>query len=245
MGKCKVGLHKHISAIFDGVPISGNNHSHQSCGTATASYGSNTPCKLPTPVCPPTPAVKPKHISGQLQKQAPHMSLKSDDTEKMALQILGQQIIEKIKEKFFIPKPGVSTARQVTTAVLLLILLIVLIFMLFHATGPASPDKNNSNVSKSDAALAGSNINIGWQVPAVYPQTLRDPMQIVSGNNIYRQGGEIIVRGIVHSDDKPSAIIGTKVYFEGNKIGDTTVVKINMDSVELETNGKKWTQRVQ
>jgi hypothetical protein len=58
-------------------------------------------------------------------------------------------------------------------------------------------------------------------------------------------GGGLIVKGIVYSEDKPSAVIDSQIVHQGEKIGGVTVVKINKNNVEFEVDGKTWTQEVQ
>jgi type II secretory pathway component PulC len=57
--------------------------------------------------------------------------------------------------------------------------------------------------------------------------------------------GQITVKGIVYSEDNPSAIIGNEILHEGDKVSGATIVKINKNSVEFEMNGKKWSEKVQ
>ena len=52
------------------------------------------------------------------------------------------------------------------------------------------------------------------------------------------------VSGIVYSDDMASAVIGTKIVRQGEKIDDIKVVKINSEGVEFEKNGRRWTQKI-
>jgi hypothetical protein len=53
----------------------------------------------------------------------------------------------------------------------------------------------------------------------------------------------IAVNAILYSEDKPSALIGNTIAIEGDIIDDIKVVKINKDTVELEKDGQRWTQR--
>lgn len=55
----------------------------------------------------------------------------------------------------------------------------------------------------------------------------------------------MVVKAIVHSEDKPSAVINEEVVFEGDEVMGATITKINPDSVEFEMNDKKWTQEVE
>jgi Tfp pilus assembly protein PilO len=83
------------------------------------------------------------------------------------------------------------------------------------------------------------------QIPA-HPLTVpRNPMQFASAKTAEDETGELIVKGILYTEDSPSAIIGNKIVREGDEVSGTTIVKINEDSVEFETNGKKWVQKVQ
>ena len=57
--------------------------------------------------------------------------------------------------------------------------------------------------------------------------------------------GLISVRGIVYSEDNPSAVVSNEIVHEGDEIAGATVVKIHKDRVEFEMNGKTWTQKVE
>ena len=92
--------------------------------------------------------------------------------------------------------------------------------------------------------VATSVRKIDWQVPALYPTTLRDPMQFGSATTAGAVLSEIVVKGIVYSKDNPSAVIGTQIVHEGEKISGATIIKINEDNIEFEMNGEKWMQKV-
>lgn len=52
------------------------------------------------------------------------------------------------------------------------------------------------------------------------------------------------ITGILYSEDKSFAIIGTDVVSEGQTIDGIKIVKIHPDKVEFEKDGKKWTQEL-
>jgi hypothetical protein len=54
----------------------------------------------------------------------------------------------------------------------------------------------------------------------------------------------LTIKSIVYSEDNPSAVIGSRIVHEGEKVLGATVVKINKDSVEFEAGGKKWKQNI-
>ncbi|MGA1980772.1 MAG: hypothetical protein ABSG99_09485 [Sedimentisphaerales bacterium] len=56
---------------------------------------------------------------------------------------------------------------------------------------------------------------------------------------------EVALKGILYSEDKPSALIGDAIVTEGDIIDGVKVVKIHRDSVEFEKDGEKWTQRTE
>jgi len=53
-----------------------------------------------------------------------------------------------------------------------------------------------------------------------------------------------MVTGIVFSQDRPSAVIGSQVLYEGDTTQGVTVVRIYRDKVQFEKDGAKWTQAV-
>jgi len=83
------------------------------------------------------------------------------------------------------------------------------------------------------------------QIPA-HPSTVsRNPMQFVLAKTAEDETGKLIVKGILYTEDNPSAVIGNKIVREGDEVLGATIIKINENSVEFEINGKKWVQKVQ
>ena len=173
-----------------------------------------------------------------------------------AVTISSQSFLQQIKNKLFNPKSGVSTAKQKATVVMMPMLSIVLIFMLFRG-GVFGTGARNTEASAEDTATglvtAGANTKIDWEIPAPYPATLRDPMRLVpveipqteqTGQTETKKIIKLIVRSILYSDN-PSAVIGNQIVHEGEKIRGVSIIKISKDNVELEMNGKTWTQKVQ
>ena len=69
-------------------------------------------------------------------------------------------------------------------------------------------------------------------------------MQFGSATSRAGAGG-LIVKGIIYSEDNPSAVVGDQIVHQGDKVLGVVIIKINEDNVEFEVNGKKWTQKVQ
>jgi len=213
------------------------------------------------------PAQKPKVVPVQQSKAepvqkpkvVPAQKPKADIDKKVSkkrpiVKISSQSFWQQIKNRLFQPKPGVSTAKQKAMVVMMPLLLIVLIFMLFRG-GVFGTSAGHTEASTGDTAsevvTAGAKTKIDWEIPAQYPTTLRDPMQLVPvevpQNDQTKTGKtiEIIVKSILYSEDNPSAVISGRILHEGEKIRNVSIIKISKDSVEFEMNGKRWNQKVQ
>ena len=124
------------------------------------------------------------------------------------------------------------------------VLFIVLIFMFIRAFSTPSQKITGPGTFGPAKAAASSDSKADWQVPELYPTTLRDPMRFGSVTTPTETGG-LIVKGIVYSEDNPCAVIGDQIVHEGDKVLDVVIIKINEKSIEFEANGKRWTQKVQ
>lgn len=251
MGKHKAGLHKEVSAIFDGVPIPKNNNANGTQQPPHAPMPSHIghsaiKARVPDRQIPTIPKFQqPVHPPA---KNAPDKHLSANTTIKTARQIPWRQTWEQIKNKLFAPKPGVDATKQKAMAILVPVLAIIMIFILTQVLGtqpPVTIKQANAGPANTAAAFSNKNNEIDWQIPDPYPTTLRDPMQIGSVTTNQEGGGKLIVKGIVYSEDNPSAVIGEQIVRQGDKISGITIVKISKNSVEFEMNGKKWTQKVQ
>ena len=256
MSKYKAGLHKEVSAIFNGMSPPKNDGAQQSSAAPAPQrpdYSAPKPSapdlSAPKPPAPShmTPTKpKPKQMPVQSPpKTTPAKRPKADTTIKAAWQIPWQQTLQQIKSKLFAPKPGVNTSRQKKIVILVPALFIVLIFMFIRAfSTPSQKITGLGTFGPTKAAAASSDSKTDWQTPEPYPTALRDPMQFGSVTTQTGTGG-LIVKGIVYSEDNPCAVIGNQIVHEGDRVLDVAIVKINKDSVEFEANGKTWMQKVQ
>jgi hypothetical protein len=249
MEKFKAGLHKKISAIFDGVPMQQNDGDSQPAHTSVPAFIKEQDDEvrakpvISSPASPsvPKPWQSPQPANAPLPKRS-----KPVDIVKPSKQIPLQQIWQRISGKFFAAKPGVDVNRQKVMVILIPVLFIVLIIVLTKVLSgpvPKTAVAQSGSVAQAAAALPDK---VDWQIPKPYPATMRDPMQKGSGSLVPgAQGGELAVKGILYSQDKPSAVVGSQIVHEGEKVSGATVQKINKDSVEFEMDGKKWTQQIQ
>ena len=239
MSKRRAGLHKEVSSIFDGVPMPKGNGVQQPPDVPTAEhpeYGAPSHLTSTMP--------KPQEPTKLPPKAAAPKRPKADTAIKTARQIPWRKTWQQIKKKLFAVKPGVNAGRQKTMAILVPVLFIILIFVFIRVFGTPSRAKATPVGLGPTSAVVASN-KIDWQIPALYPATLRDPMRFGSVTTAETGTGRLIVKGIVYSEDKPAVVIGTEIVREGDKVLGVTIVKINKNSVEFEMNGKKWTQKVQ
>jgi hypothetical protein len=167
----------------------------------------------------------------------------------------GPNLWRQINNKLFAPKPGVSPSRQKAMVILVPILAIIMIFA-FRQVLSTSPHKtqaatDNETLPPLEAKPDGQ---VDWQIPEPLPATLRDPIRLVdhSAPNSTEPNGTaaepktkvINVRDIIYSKDKPSAFINGRIVYVGDKIGGTTIMQINKNSIEFEKDGKKWVKDV-
>lgn len=155
----------------------------------------------------------------------------------------------RIRDKLFTPKKGSRSARQKTMAMLVPALIIALFVVLGRVlmkspAGTAPPAVVEPMSGQPVAALT----NIDWELPEPYPTTLRDPMQAAFVATVGPQpetDRKLNVRGIVYSQDNPSAVVGAQIVHEGDEVSGAIVIKINRNSVDFEKDGKRWTQEVE
>lgn len=264
MAKSKAGLHKDVSAIFKGVPLPGDEGKGKGPGAAAPEGPKpETPLKLPAERPQRSSAYKPaapSHMTPTKPKPAlpvepppqpeppkvtkPETAKKPEKFKKPVEKVAGPRPWEKITSKLMTPKAGVSAGRQKAMVLLVPILFIMMIFVFTRVFSTSSHVVAQPAGSGPTGTVAGPK-GIDWQIPEPYPENLRDPMQIGSTGTTEVQTSDLVVKGIVFSEDKPSAVIGNEIVYEGEEIRGATVVKINSDSVVFKMNDKEWTQEVE
>ncbi len=166
-----------------------------------------------------------------------------------------KQSLQQIKAKLFAPKAGLSPTRQKAMVVLVPVLAIALIFVLTRVISSPSRSVAKDTQKESATTVKDSSGEVDWKVPPPYPATLRDPMQFgplmtaqtdpQTAQTAEPQAEKLIVKSILHSQTRPSAVIGDSIVHEGDKILGATVLKIHKDAVEFEKDGKRWPQQVE
>ncbi len=171
------------------------------------------------------------------------------------LEATSQGLWQQIKDKLFTPKPGVSPTKQKAVVIMVPVLAIIMIFAFRQVLSKAPRQTEGAGTDDPPVvANADSGHEIDWKIPEPIAVIMRDPIKLPDESNT--QNGEqnettgkvttgtIIVRDIVYSHDKPSAVIGSKIVYVGDKINDVTIIKIDRDSIEFEKDGDRWEQNV-
>ncbi|MGB7582764.1 MAG: hypothetical protein WBL85_10000 [Sedimentisphaerales bacterium] len=153
------------------------------------------------------------------------------------------KIIDKVKAKLLTLKHGAASGRQKMMLLLSPVLAIVLLLVVVNAV-KTSPGISVKPSNKAVAPVLGSKIN--WEIPQPIPANLRDPMVFGAVSTSGKGTAEgPAVKGIVYSEDNPSAIVGDRIVSAGDTVAGATIVKINPDSVDFAVGDKKWSQKVE
>jgi hypothetical protein len=189
------------------------------------------PPKPYEPPAPPTVPVSPVPVSEKQPVLRQHR-------EPPFLKIWGQ-----VKAKLLNPKQGASPARQKMMILVAPVLMVVFLLVVVQAIKKSPGTTANSSKKASSAGAFNGKIN--WELPAVIPDNLRNP--IVLGTTGQGKGitSGPVVKGIVYSEDKSCAVVGDRVVSAGDTVGGATIIKINPDSVEFTMGDKNWTQKVE
>jgi hypothetical protein len=256
MAKKRTGLQSEIAGIFSGVPVP------KKGGTRSQS---DSPAKKPVdPASKPSGSVIPKPVMPQPQAPVAPTSKKTVEplpaaprpkvVEIKAPEQIAKRIPKRIskrrKDKIFAPKSGVSSSRQKVGITLFILFSTALVIVLLrpYLPNPGKPAPSQSGGKEDNGNSTVANVEIDWPVPPVYSANLRDPMELGSRQKIIVESSkDIVVRGIVVSEDRKYAVIGTNYLQEGGIVPGTKIKvnKINPNNVEFEEDGKTWTQKVE
>jgi len=192
----------------------------------------------------------------------PKESLKQPESteahkERVFLESTSAGLLQQIKAKLFTSKSGVNSTKQKAMVIMIPILAIIMVFV-FTQVLSKTPRKTKG-AGTDDVPLvakADTGTQIDWKIPEPIKIVMKDPNELPDESNNQNQGqsktngevktatGTIIIRSIVFSEDKPSALIGSKIVYVGDVINNATIVKIDENSIEFEKNGYRWKQKV-
>jgi hypothetical protein len=247
VAKKKSGLHKKISAIFDGVPWHGHKAPKESPPRIEKADTQNTPSEPVKPFSPiqaPNPPSQPTPVQSAptAPKEAPH---RQHEHAEPKYQPPPREAKLPIREK---PKPQKKTKPKVSAAeqaevrrqrIMMAVVFVLVPVFAWRAFIIFKPFDNSGNSKGSKIPnKAISTIKIDWPDPGSYPANLRDPMKFgrtglyfrnTGGGGYNPQTGEVDLKGFLFSEDRPVAIIGQEYIGKGEKIPGTGINVIDID----------------
>lgn len=239
----KSGLHKQIASIFDGVGAASNIAATAGTSSAVAAV-SEPPAALPVSLPDPQPVAAAAVCAGV----RPMPVARGKAGLKAAAQ--GPTLISQFKTAVF-GKPGMDPHQKKMTLVVgsLAAVFGVVLFISLGGVGRRPQTAAKTLDDAKNTPLKNTKA-ISWKIPAPLPETMRNPMkpdvtQVAGSTQSVPLSGDLVVKGIVFSQNKPSALIGNEILKEGQAYQGITIVRIDRDQVEFEANGKRWTQPVQ
>jgi len=270
----KSGLHKQISSIFDGVPVPKNDGLPEEADPSsvlmqpetkdmTELQDSTEPQAQPNPAPasepPRSPLVKRMSADPSTCASAPAIQVDRPmplPKSSMMTAKTGPSISSQVKKTLFGSSKGPLDARQKKMAVLVGVLCVVFGGVVFFSLGGVGQSKAAAADPTEGAVVQsqGTQKKVqDWTSPQPLPADLRDATSIASKKtelteNPVDKGSDpvdLVVKGIVYSQNKPSAIINNQIITEGQTINGATIVRITKDAVEFKSNDKQWTQQVQ
>jgi hypothetical protein len=269
----KSGLHKQISSIFDGVPVPRNNGLPEEADAPSVlmqpeMQDAAEPQAPTEPQVRPNPGPTPETTRSSLVKRM--SSDPSACASTPAIQVdrpiplsksstmtakTGPSISSQVKKALFGSSKGSLDPRQKKMAGLVGVLCVVFGGVMFFSLGGVGQSKAAAADPTEEAVVQspGTQKTVqDWTSPRPLPADLRDATSITSrqadptGDAFANSdSGELAVKGIVFSQNKPSAIINSEILTEGQTINGVTIVRITKDAVEFKSNDKQWTQQVQ
>jgi hypothetical protein len=133
------------------------------------------------------------------------------------------------------------------------ILAVTLFVIIRRPTQTPAPAEGEPATVTSKATVVPSAVEIDWELPSAYELARDDPMSPKLSSPVQMEElpmspqpvrETVEVKGVLFSEDRPAAIIGTRLVHEGDQIAGATVVGIDREGVEFERDGQTWRQTV-
>ena len=221
MAKRKAGLHKKISSIFDGVPLPNKNAAQQG--------GHNLPLSA---------------HGADISPQSRIEVLQTGKNSGMPRTAFGNQQQDQRQRVAGYPKSdvpvlrrNVKRRRQIVMAMLIPILFAAFIFLLMRAFETPS-FRVSFSLPKPRPVRT-----VDWKIPALYPTTLRDPMDVVTSSDPC----ELAITAVIIDEEDPSssiALVSGRTVRIGDTIAGASVVNIEKNDITFEKDGRIWKQGV-
>lgn len=155
---------------------------------------------------------------------------------------------EKVQNK---RREPVGTRQKMATLLVpvLAVTLVVLVRKPLRAPQPAAADASDWTFMSTGDANA---VRIDWEIPPLYRPTASDPMHLAAPTYVIEDDAlpqtevrqRLALRGVLYSENKATAMVGTQLVREGDQIAGVIVRRIEKDGVVFELNGERWKQMV-
>jgi hypothetical protein len=226
--KTKTGLQKPISSIFNGMgqtDFTENNGAEVPSASSVPSQANNSP--------------DPSGIADIADRNMAEPPMKTQAAPMGYADLTPVAIDSKPKESAWL-----KTFLPPVAAVAIAVLLVVItanymgVFTKYEVTTAVEPP-----VIQQPQIVESTPIMIDWETPEELPESSRDLTQ----QNVTEDSVEsaIIVKGILHSEDKTLAIIGSRILKVGDTVAGAKIINIDRKTVEFARDDKSWTQTVQ
>jgi len=226
--KTKTGLQKPISSIFNGMgqtDFTENNGVEVPSASSIPSQANNPP--------------DPSGIADIADRNMAEQSMKTPPELMGYAKLTPVAIDSKPKESVWL-----KTLLPPVAAVAIAVLIVVItanymgVFAKYEVTTAVEPP-----AIQQPAIVKSTPIMVDWEIPEELPENSRDLTQ----QNVTEESVEskIVVKGILYSEDRTLAIIGSQILKIGDIIAGAKIVNIDRKTVEFIRDDKSWTQTVQ
>jgi hypothetical protein len=250
-GNNQTGPQRQVPSFFKDDSVTAGNGIPETSSAHAPSSSKPMPVKSSTPGLSDRLSRNPYQLEQLSRGKALPDKLDIDPFEKSS----GSNLWKRIKDKLLPETEGVRNTRQKVMVVLIPILFIVMIFMFRQVLSKAP--RETQGALNDDTPLVSpkaSDNDIDWKIPEPMPVKMRDPVQLAAQNTPDDNGQPgtlndpgmepFSLRGILYSDDMPSAVIGNKIVHLNETFNGIKIVEIDKDCVVFEKDGKRWTKKV-
>lgn len=240
----KSGLQKKIAFIFDGTDSTPDHTASPAMSPTVQTLSPSPTAELPAVNSDPGVVAVGRPVRLRPQPVAKKQAF-AENT------VTPKQAVDFVKTRLFSNKPrGHNNKQQKKMALLVAVLVAVFAGVLFFSLGgaPSKAAAADSSQAQASSGVTPEKAGINtWKIPEPYPATLRDPMKLASHKTAAGDDADstLIVRGIVYSEAKPSAIISGQIVGQGDTVAGVKVLTIAKDFVEFEKDAKRWKQQVE